>query len=97
MSVQHCQAQPSASPMCVCVWLSHSVLSDSVAPWTAACQAPLSMEFSRQEYSSGLPFPTLRDPPDPGIELLSLASPSSPALVSIVFTTSATWVARNYM
>ena len=31
-------------------WLSRSVLSDSVTPWTAARQAPLSMEFSRQEY-----------------------------------------------
>ena len=29
-----------------------------VTPWTTACQAPLTMEFSRQEYSSGLPFPS---------------------------------------
>ena len=40
-----------------------------------ARQAPLSMEFSRQEYWSGLPFPTARDLPDPGIEPMSLASP----------------------
>ena len=33
---------------------SHSVVSDSVTPWTVACQAPLSMEFSRQEYCSGV-------------------------------------------
>ena len=33
--------------------LSHSVMSNSVTPWTVACQAPLSMEFSRQEYWSG--------------------------------------------
>ena len=43
-------------------------------PWTIACQAPLSMGFSRQEYWSGLPFPSPGDLPDPGIE------PGSPAL-----------------
>ena len=37
-------------------------------PWTVACQAPLSMEFSRQEYWSGLPFPSPGDLPNPGIE-----------------------------
>ena len=42
--------------------------------WTVACQAPLSMEFSRQKYWSGLPFPSPRDLPDPEIE------PRSPAL-----------------
>ena len=45
-----------------------------VTLWTVACQAPLSMEFSRQEYWSGLPFPSPGDLPDPGIE------PRSPAL-----------------
>ena len=44
------------------------VLSDSVTPWTVACQAPTSMGFSRQEYWSGLPFPSLGDLPDPRIE-----------------------------
>ena len=39
-----------------------------VTPWTVACKAPLSMEFSRQEYWSGLPFPTPGDLPYPGIE-----------------------------
>ena len=43
------------------------------APWTVTCQAPLSMEFSRQEYWSGLPFPSPWDLPDPGIELRSPA------------------------
>ena len=43
------------SNVCVCVC---SVTSDSVTPWTVACQAPLSMEFSRQGHWSGLPFPT---------------------------------------
>ena len=42
-------------------------------PWTVACQAPLSMGFSRQEYWSGLPFPSPGDLPNPGIELGSPA------------------------
>ena len=52
-----------------------SVLLDSLQlhPWTIACQAPLSMEFSRQEYWSGLPFPPPGDLPDPGIKLRSPA------------------------
>ena len=41
-----------------------------VTPWTVTCQAPLSMEFPRQEYWSGLPFPSPGDLPDPGIELM---------------------------
>ena len=44
-----------------------------VIPWTVACQAPLSMGFSRQEYWSELPFPSPEDLPDPGIELGSPA------------------------
>ena len=40
-------------------------------PWTVAHQAPLSMGFPRQEYWSGLPFPSLGNLPDPGIELRS--------------------------
>ena len=52
-----------------------SVMSDSFAiPWTAACQAPPFMGFSRQEYWSGLPFPSPGDPPNPGIK------PRSPTL-----------------
>jgi len=43
-------------------------------PWIEACQAPLSMGFSRQEYWSGLPFPSSRDLPDPEIEPTSPAS-----------------------
>ena len=45
-------------------------------PWTVACQAPLSMEFSRQEYWNGLPFPPPGDLPNPGIKLTSPASPA---------------------
>ena len=47
-----------------------------VIPWTVTRQAPLSMGFFRQEYWSGLPFPTPGDLPDPGIEHASLASPA---------------------
>ena len=41
------------------------VVSNSATPWTVAYQAPLSMEFSRQEYWSGLPFPSPGDLPNP--------------------------------
>ena len=44
-----------------------------VTPWTVANQAPLSMGFSRQEYWSGLPFPSPGDLPNAGIELGSPA------------------------
>ena len=47
----------------------------------SACQAPLSMGFSRQEYWSGLPCPSPEDLPDPGIE------PGSPTLAGGFFTT----------
>ena len=59
-------------------------------PWTVARQTPLSMEFSRQEYWSGLPFPPPGDFPDPEIELMSLVSPT---LAGGFFTTGATWEA----
>ena len=55
-----------------------------VTQWAVACQAPLSMEFSRQEYLSGLPFPFPGDLPDPGIEPMSLVSL---ALAGRFFTT----------
>ena len=63
--------------MCVC-----SVLFSSLQPqWTVACQATLSIEFSRQEYWSGLPFLTLGDLPKPGTE------PMPPTLAGRFFTT----------
>ena len=52
-----------------------------VTPWTAAPQTPLPVGCPRQEYWSGLRFPPLGDPPDPGIE------PMSPALAGKFFTT----------
>ena len=51
-----------------------------VTPWTVAYQTPLSMRFSRQEYWSGLPFPSPGDLPNPGIK------PGSPALESDALT-----------
>ena len=48
---------------------------DSANPWTVACQAPLSMGFSRQ-YWGGLPFPNSGHLPEPGIKPTSLASPA---------------------
>ena len=57
-------------------------------PWTLVCQAPLSMEFSRQEYWNGLPFPSPGDLTDPGTELESLLSP---ALAGGFFNTSTIW------
>ena len=57
-----------------------------VTPGSVALQAPLCMEFSRQEYWSGLPFPPPGDLPDPGVEP---TSPLPPALAGGFFTTSA--------
>ena len=59
---------------------------------TVACQAPLSMGFSKQEYWSGLPCPPPRDLPEPGMEPTSL-KPS--ALAGGFFTTSASWDHRQ--
>ena len=53
-------------------------------PWTVTYQAPQSMGFSRQEYWSGVPFPSPGDLPDPGIE------PGSPRIVGRRFTICAT-------
>ena len=58
-------------------------------PITVACQAPLSMGFSGQEYWSGLPCPSPGDLPNPGIE------PASPALAGGFFTTSTTWESHS--
>ena len=60
--------------------MSHSFATQ----WTVACQSPLSIEFSSQEYWSGLPLPPPVDLSDSGIELVS---PASPALVGGFFTT----------
>ena len=59
--------------MCVCSE-SLNCVQLFETPWTVAPQAPLSMEFSRQEHWSGLPFPIPRNLPDPGIKSKSLGS-----------------------
>ena len=63
-------------------------------PGTVACQAPLSLEFSRPEYWSGLLCPPPGALPDLGIEPVSLMSP---ALAGGFFTTSATWEAPFHL
>ena len=65
-----------------CYKLSHllSCVQLFVTPWTVSHQAPLSMGFSRQEYWSGLPFPSPGDLPGPGIK------PRSPALQADALT-----------
>ena len=71
------------------LWEVASVMPGLLATsWTVVSQAPLSMEFSRLEYWSGLPYPSPGALPDPGIEPASLASP---ALAGGFFTTNATW------
>ena len=71
--------------VCVCVYVCMlSCVQLFATPWTIACQAPLSMGYSRQEYWSGLPFPPPRDLLDPRIEPFS---PASPALAGRFFTT----------
>ena len=63
--------------LCLC-----SCIRLFATPWTVARQASLSLGFSKQEYQSGLPFPTPGDLPNPGIE------PQCPALAGGFFTTS---------
>ena len=69
--------------------LSHFQLFATL--WTVALQTPLFMGFPRQEYWSGLSFPSPGDLPDPGIEPASL---TFPALTGGFFTTSSTWEAH---
>ena len=72
--------------MLSCLALSNS----SATPWIVAHLAPLSMELFRQEYWSGLPFPSPGDLSDPGIQPASLVFP---ALAGRFFSTSTTWEA----
>ena len=81
--------QPILESVCVCVCMYVCVCALSrvrlfMTPWTVTRQVHLSMEFSRQEYQSELPFPSPGDLPDSGIEPVSLVSP---ALAGRFFTT----------
>ena len=68
-----CMEGPEQTEAVSATVLSHSVLADSATPWIVACQTPLLVGFSRQEYWSGLPCHLPGDHPNPGIE------PRSPA------------------
>ena len=91
------RAPPSGLPHClfkkyvvVCAQ-SLSCVRPILTPWTVAHQAPLSMEFSRQAYWSGLPFFLLGCLPDLGIE------PKSPTLAGKFFTKCSTWEALDHL
>ena len=73
----------------MCVFYVTSVVPDSLRAHALAHQAPLSMEFSRQEYWSGLPCPSLGDLPNPGVKPVSF---SSPVLAGTFFISSTTAV-----
>ena len=75
---------------CVCVLSRFSRIWLCATLWTIACQVPLSMGFSSQEYWSGLSCLPPEDLPNPGIKPVSLMSP---ALADRLFTTRATWEA----
>ena len=70
--------------MCQDVLSCFSCVQPFTIPWAVACQPPLSMGFSQQEYQSGLPCPPPGDLPDLGIKLGSL---TFPALAAVFFTT----------
>ena len=76
ITIQHyriCFLSQMVSCVCLCM-LSHVWLF--VTPWIVAHQAPLSMEFFKQEYWSSLPFSPPGNLPDPGVKPFSLASPA---------------------
>ena len=80
----------AGGPQCRCVPAKSLQSCLFATLWTVACQPPLSIGFSRQEYWSGLPCPPPGDLPNPGIKPASLASP---VLAGRFFITSATWEA----
>ena len=79
-----CAPFPSSEFLNMHVCSAQSLSSSFVTSWMVALQAPLSMEFFRQEYWSRWPFPTPGNLPNPGIKPMS---PASPALTGRFFTT----------
>ena len=77
-------------PLFMCAWSHFSCVQIFATSWVVAHQAPLSVEFSRQEHLNGLPFLPPADLPEPGMKLRSLTSPT---LAGKFFTTSASWEA----
>ena len=80
------------SSLYTCVCMPVQSWPPLCCPMVCSCLAPPSMEFSRQEYWSGLPLPTPGDLPDPGMKPTTLASPT---LTKGVFTTDVTWEALS--
>ena len=80
---------------CVRAWVLSRFSSVGLfaTPWTVPCQAPLSMQLSRQGYCSGLLCPPPGDLPHPRMEPMSL---TSSALAGKFFTTSTTWEAPSW-
>ena len=85
---------------------SRSVVSDSATPWTIAHQVPPSMGFSRQEYWSGLPFPSPGDLPDLGIEpwsptlqadALTSEPPGKPYMYILIYIYLQRYAHKKYM
>ena len=74
--------------LCVSLYVHRLVVWLFETPWTVACQASLSMGFSRREFWSVLPFPPPGDLPNPGVEPESF---TSPALAGRFFMSSGTW------
>ena len=68
-----------------------------MTPWTVAGQAPLSMEFSRQEYWSGLPFHSPGDLPDSGLELWSPALQADTLLPELRWLLSASTTPKTLL
>ena len=86
--IASCWAASGILTPCVLSHFCHAWLF--VTPWIVVHQAPLSMVFSRQEYLSGLPFPSLGDLPNPGTKPMYFVSP---ALPGGFFITSTNWEA----
>ena len=80
-----CKGRESGTVLLITRW----VVSNSCDPMNCSRQAPLSMGFPRQEYWSGLPFPSPGDSPDPGIE------PKSSSMAGRFFTTEAPGKLKN--
>ena len=90
--LMHVHTLTEMTHICACVLSHFSRVQLFATLWSVACYIPLSMRFSRQEYLSGFLCLPPEDLPDPGIEPISLASPS---LEDSFFTTSTTWEAHE--
>ena len=88
ITISHCEFLLH-NPVHTCMLSCFSCVQLFATPWTVACQAPLSMEFLRQEYWSGLPCPSPGDLPNPGTEPIYYGS----CIGDGFFTQWATWKA----